>query len=187
MKKIKRLTALVLAGVMMMLMLTACGGAMTPVEQFEKELSQMLKASCGSNAKDISAETEEALRNVTDQGYITEKGYIGTTSFSLPVIEIDGSSAMIFDAEIVKNKVVSMTLTIIPVFYKTNSTTGLVENYTEKGLLKEVNSVDKNQWIEEMKEAIGEYDMKTIGYGVATKRLSNGNYTYAVSIKLSEK
>lgn len=183
MKKIKRLAALVLAGVMMMLTLTACGGsgAMTPAAQFEKKFSDAITSVYGSSVKDIKNETKEALKNVTENGWITEN----TTSLPVIVLDDDEDLVYIIDTEEKNGKSVSLTATMVPLLY-THGNSGRVNYYTESQLLNVANA-DISGLIKDISDAISEMASSgapITGVGVATKRLSDGTYTFAVSMKV---
>lgn len=178
MKKIKRLAALVLAGVMMMLMLTACGGAMTPAEQFEKRFSDAIHAEYGSNLKDIKSDAKEALELVTADGTIKES--------SLPWVTIDKESkaALIVDVEMNNSTPIAMTITAIPL-WRVRANVGDVDYITEAELRNATDAEIReamNNLSETLKELGGD-GLTITGVGVAVKQLSTGDYAVGWSFR----
>lgn len=181
MKKIKRLAALVLAGVMMMLMLTACGGAMTPAEQFEKRLSDSIRAVCGTNVKNIKSETKAALEQIGADGSVR----VNMSSAPAVLFSDDKDVVYILDGEMKGDKVASLTVTAVGL-QSVKGDTGKVDCYTEEQLMNAANT-DMSELVEgfsELAAAMGYGGNPIMGIGVATRQLTNGRYIYGFTMKI---
>lgn len=92
MKKMKRLVAVLLAGVMVLAMLTACGGSFTPTSDVEKAEALYMdayNAALGTDYKN-DAELKKLAKTVLDEN-LNEKGALNSGK-EMTVTKKDGNS-----------------------------------------------------------------------------------------------
>lgn len=178
MKNSKKLMALVLAGLMMLALLTACGKETPkdPAEEFEKNFSAQITAVFGEDVQDLNSHIKVAVLN-----YVGKDGSVALTGDKLEYSE--GS---------VMNRNV-LTLVETSADGKTETRTMLfMQDRTKAAEAKAANifGQDSAMSVQNMKpltdRLVQSYGTKLTGVGLAFKKLDSGNYAFAVSVRYAK-
>lgn len=185
MKKFKRVLALLLVGVMALAMLTACGdsgssGSASLEDQFSDKLAEGFNTALGISGGNVLKEIakQRGLNKVTADGIITES----ETDDEVTAL----SDEWVFTLNENDVNVEAGTVTIAGVLAAKPAGVGKykVATYPESEL-RRVIGMSMQDVVKELDLDLGELQGATIlKCGVATKRLSDGTYTYAVAIEM---
>lgn len=178
MKNSKKLAALVLAGLMMLALLTGCGKETQkdPAEQFEEKFSAQIAAVFGEDVQDLNSHIKVAMLN-----YVGKDGSVALTGDNLEYSEasVMGKNVLTLVETSADGKTETRTMLFV------QDRTKVVEAKAEN-----IFGQDSAMSVQNMKpltdRIVQNYGTKLTGVGLAFKKLDSGNYAYAVSVRYAK-
>ena len=173
MKMFKRFAAVLLAGVMVLAMLTACGSSSNETESKLLGAINTATGSAYSNNADLQAKVRATLSKVDENGLIKVA--------DLPVAELEGQKMSGFSDADYNKDTGDLSIVIYVVGEDTSDHTAIVASEVTDELLKKTESVQPGAFNFEDVVHKGKVD----AIGIATYTASNGKTYFGYAFKVS--